>query len=65
MHTILNVKGKPEILHIYLCSLQMGLSLIIVPPNNTFSGYLEVSLKPVVLINKCNSQMSFQLIRRS
>lgn len=65
MHTILNVKEKPEILHIYLWSLQIGLSLIIMPPNYTVSGYLEVSLQPVVLVNKCNSQVSFQLIRRT
>lgn len=64
MHTILNDKGKPEILHIYLCSLHMGLSFIIIT-NYIFSGYLEVSLKPVVLLNKCNSQVAFQLIRRS
>lgn len=65
MHTVLNVKEKPEILHMYSWSLQMGLSLIIMPPNYNFRGYLEISLKPVVLVNKCHSQVSFQLIRWS
>lgn len=41
----------------------MGLSLIIMPHEYHFSGFLEVRLKPVVFsVNKCNGQMSFNLL---